>query len=109
MAIQFDNKISLGHVISLGGVLAAGLMGWATLQSTQAALVTEVAKMEVEVDAFRLAVPRIRAVSERNSSTIVEQSNVLATHRGLLFALEKEVALTDQKQQAILDAIGDLR
>lgn len=46
MTVQFDNKISLGHIISIVTVLAACIMGYATLSARQERLSADVLAMQ---------------------------------------------------------------
>ena len=43
--LQFDNKISLGHIISIALILFGGVTAYADLRSSQNQLATEVANM----------------------------------------------------------------
>ena len=38
MSLRFDNKISLGHVISIVAMLGAGILAYANLRATQESL-----------------------------------------------------------------------
>ncbi|RID91560.1 hypothetical protein D2N39_12730 [Gemmobacter lutimaris] len=65
MTVQFDNKISLGHVISIVTVLAACIMGYATLSARQERLSLDVLAMQRAAEARE---SRIRAVEIAQAS-----------------------------------------
>ncbi|GHC12459.1 hypothetical protein GCM10007291_07100 [Gemmobacter nanjingensis] len=65
MPVQFDNKISLGHVISIVTVLAACIMGYATLSAQQERLSADVLAMQRAAEAREA---RIRAVEIAQAS-----------------------------------------
>ena len=59
MSIQFDNKISLGHVISVVTILAACIMAYATLSARQETMAADVLAIKADAQARE---SRIRAV-----------------------------------------------
>jgi ribosomal protein S11 len=59
MSIQFDNKISLGHVISIVGMLVSGGMAYATITGRQDQFAAEMHNMQRSSEARE---SRIRAV-----------------------------------------------
>ncbi len=65
MSVRFDNKISLGHVISIVTVLAACIMGYATLSARQERLSADVLAMQRAAEARE---GRIRAVEIAQAS-----------------------------------------
>ncbi|OJY34656.1 MAG: hypothetical protein BGP11_08550 [Rhodobacterales bacterium 65-51] len=65
MSVQFDNKISLGHVISIVTVLAACIGGYATLSARQEQLSADVLAMQRAAEAREA---RIRAVEIAQAS-----------------------------------------
>lgn len=65
MALQFDNKISLGHVISIVTVLGGGLMAYAQISARQDQLVADVIAIKAEAQQRE---SRIRAVEIAQAS-----------------------------------------
>ncbi len=59
MSLQFDNKISLGHLLTALGMLAGGIWAYADLSAGQARLVSEMAIVRADALARET---RIRAV-----------------------------------------------
>jgi hypothetical protein len=59
VALQFDNKISLGHLISLAVVLGTGVIAYADLRTKLTRVVADVVIVEAEATAREA---RIRAV-----------------------------------------------
>ncbi len=59
MSIQFDNKISLGHVISIGTMLAGCVMAYATISARQDQIAIDISGIQRASEARE---SRIRAV-----------------------------------------------
>lgn len=59
MPLQFDNKISLGHVISMVAMIAACILAYSTLSARQESLLGEMVALKAEAQARE---SRIRAV-----------------------------------------------
>ena len=59
MSIQFDNKISLGHIISIITVLAACIMAYATISARQEQMSVDIITIQRAAEARE---GRIRAV-----------------------------------------------
>lgn len=59
MTVQFDNKISLGHVISILTVLTACIMAYATLSARQERMTADIVAIQ---DAALAREARLRAV-----------------------------------------------
>lgn len=59
MALQFDNKISLGHIISIGVIIIGGITAYADLRGQQVQLASEVAAMSRAAEGRET---RVRAV-----------------------------------------------
>jgi hypothetical protein len=65
MALEFDNKISLGHVISVGVILIGGMVAFFDLRGEQSRLASEVAAISSAADAREV---RVRAVEIAQAS-----------------------------------------
>lgn len=65
MALQWDNKISTGHILTVGAMIIAGLSGYFDLRSGQAQLVADVVAMQRSSEAREA---RIRAVEIAQAS-----------------------------------------
>ena len=48
MPLQFDNKISLGHVLTFLAMLIGGISAWSNLRSDQDRMMTEMTRMQSE-------------------------------------------------------------
>lgn len=59
MALQFDNKISLGHVLSIATVLTACVLAYATLTARQEQMVVDIVTIQRAAESREA---RIRAV-----------------------------------------------
>lgn len=65
MTVQFDNRVSLGHVISIVTVLSACLLAYATLYVTQQQLAAEIVSIKADAQSREA---RIRAVEIAQAS-----------------------------------------
>ena len=65
MSLEIDNKISLGHVISIVTAFAIGLIGYGNLQAQQTQMAQEVASVVKSGDARET---RLRAVEIAQAS-----------------------------------------
>lgn len=65
MSIQYDNRISLGHVISIVMVLSTCLLAYATLYVTQQQMAAEIVSIKADAQAREA---RIRAVEIAQAS-----------------------------------------
>ena len=65
MGLQFDNKISLGHLISIGLVAFGGITAYSDLRSQQAQVSAEVASIAKAAEARET---RLRAVEIAQAS-----------------------------------------
>lgn len=65
MTVQYDNRISLGHVISIVMVLATCLLAYATLYVTQQQMAAEIVSIKTEAQSREA---RIRAVEIAQAS-----------------------------------------
>ena len=59
MSVQFDNKISLGHVISIGTMLAGCVMAYATISARQDQIAVDIVSIHRSAEQRE---SRIRAV-----------------------------------------------
>jgi len=59
MSVQFDNKISLGHVISIGTMLAGCVMAYATISARQDQIAVDIGSIHRSAEQRE---SRIRAV-----------------------------------------------
>lgn len=83
-ALQFDNKISLGHVISIITILTGGIWTYAAISARQEAIVAEM--VAVKADAHEREV-RIRAVEIAQAS----QSSDLRAIQGGIARIEAQL------------------
>jgi hypothetical protein len=65
MPLEFDNKISLGHVISVGVILIGGMVAFFDLRGQQSQLASEVVTISRAADAREV---RLRSVEIAQAS-----------------------------------------
>lgn len=77
MAIRFDNTIATGHLLTVGAMLVAALMGYATLRSEVSRISTDVAATRAEAQSREA---RIRALEIAQAS---QSSDLRAIQLGI--------------------------
>lgn len=65
MSLQFDNKISAGHLLTFAAMVIAGIMAYADLRSRQAQLIADVIAVKADAQGRE---GRIRAVEIAQAS-----------------------------------------
>lgn len=76
-ALQFDNKISLGHVISIVTFLAGGIWAYAAISARQEAIAADMTAVKADAQAREA---RIRAVEIAQAS---QMSDLRAIQNGI--------------------------
>jgi hypothetical protein len=76
MNLQWDNKISLGHLISIGTILVAGSVAYGALRAEQDRVAAEVVSLE---QSQQLHEGRIRAVELSLASQSSDLRNIQVT------------------------------
>jgi len=76
-ALQFDNKISLGHVISIVTILAGGIWAYAAISERQEAIAADMVAVKADAQAREA---RIRAVEIAQAS---QMSDLRAIQSGI--------------------------
>lgn len=82
MSLQFDNKISLGHVLTFVAMLVGGIVAYADLRSGQSRLVADVAASQAADENHEA---RLRAVEVAQAS----QSSDLRAIQASLVRIER--------------------
>lgn len=75
MSLQFDNKISTGHILTAAAMAITGVMAYADLRSDQAHLRLEVAAVKAEAVAREA---RIRTLELGAGRTEEKLTNILS-------------------------------
>lgn len=97
MALQFDNKISTGHLLTAAGMLAAGLWGYAGLWASQEQLAREMEQVKatlnrdmevIQSDAVNREA-RLRAVEVAQASQSSDLRNIQMGISDIKSTLEK--------------------
>ncbi len=83
-ALQFDNKISLGHVISIITILAGGIWAYAAISARQEAIAADMVTVKADAQAREV---RIRAVEIAQAS----QSSDLRAIQGGIARIEAQL------------------
>ena len=86
MTLQWDNKISLGHLISIGTVLVAGAMAYGSIRAEQDRVAGEVVALE---QAQQLHEGRIRAVELSLASQSSDLRNIQVTLGEIKIGLDR--------------------
>lgn len=90
--LQFDNKISLGHIISIASMLIAGALAYANLHATQASQHRRLERVEQSQQDREV---RLRALEISTSSQAADLRNIQMGIADIKASLDKMMTRPD--------------
>jgi hypothetical protein len=73
--VQFDNKVSTGHLLTAGAMIVAGVMGYADLRASNSNVAEKLAAAKIDIASQEA---RLRALELGATRTDEKLSNILA-------------------------------
>lgn len=77
MSLQFDNKISLGHVISIVTMMATGIMAYASLSARQEQMVADIIAIKADASARESRIRQVEITQANQSGDLRAIQNSL--------------------------------